>query len=133
MLRKQGMRARNFCCFYCFLAIAFHLLPDCAQDLISSFLEVATEDSQILCVQGRVAISLCLWGFIRRAKQAFEELWQRRDEIEFMEWDWIAGNSHISPVTTLTGTVAMGTSHRVTTGGGTTSPSQPYIEKHDRT
>ena len=79
------------------------LLPSSALDIISSCLTVASEDSQILCAQGRVAIALRLWSFLRRAKLAFEELWERRDAIEFMEWDWSAGNSPRSPGEALDG------------------------------
>ena len=79
--------------------MSLSLLPLSALELISDYLpiEVDVEDSPALCALGRWAFSIRLWRFLARVKQIFEDLWERREELQFEEWAWTAGNTPISP------------------------------------
>ena len=72
--------------------MSFSQLPLSALEHIQACLYDA-EDSHALCGIGRWAIAIRLRAFLRKAKRVFWDLWARRDEQEWEEWDWSAGNS----------------------------------------
>ena len=72
--------------------MSFSQLPCSALEHIQACLYDA-EDSHALGGIGRWAIAIRLRALLRRAKRAFEDLWARRDELEWEESDWRAGNS----------------------------------------
>ena len=76
-------------CVSLFFGMSFAQLPHSALELIGEFLpvDVEDEDSPALCALGRWASSLRLWGFLARVRLTFEDLWQRREELQYWNDD----------------------------------------------
>ena len=78
------------------------LLPLSAFDLVIDFI-YEPDDGPRLCLLGRLAIALAEAPLLQRARGAFEDLWERRNELLLEEWNeytgynWSAGNSPVSP------------------------------------